>query len=57
MTLPLAGRHVAVLMGGLSAERDVSLHVQRLGRATGGRSIHGDRHRREVGHVKGCRGD
>ena len=25
MTLPLAGRHVAVLMGGLSAERDVSL--------------------------------
>ena len=25
MTLPLAGRHVAVLMGGLSAEREVSL--------------------------------
>jgi D-alanine-D-alanine ligase len=25
MALPLAGRHVAVLMGGLSAERDVSL--------------------------------
>jgi D-alanine-D-alanine ligase len=25
MSLPLAGRHIAVLMGGLSAERDVSL--------------------------------
>src|SRR5271154_3246461 len=25
MPLPLAGRHVAVLMGGLSAEREVSL--------------------------------
>ncbi|MGI9169210.1 MAG: D-alanine--D-alanine ligase, partial [Caulobacteraceae bacterium] len=25
MGLPLAGRHVAVLMGGLSAEREVSL--------------------------------
>ena len=25
MSLPLAGRHVAVLMGGLSSEREVSL--------------------------------
>src|SRR5579872_7001201 len=25
MSLPLAGRHIAVLMGGLSSERDVSL--------------------------------
>mgnify|MGYP000016351046 CR=1 FL=1 len=25
MTLPLAGRHIAVLMGGLSPERDISL--------------------------------
>ena len=25
MSLPLSGRHIAVLMGGLSSERDVSL--------------------------------
>jgi len=25
MSLPLAGRHVAVLLGGLSSEREVSL--------------------------------
>jgi len=51
MTLPLAGRHVAVLMGGLSAEREVSLTsgaacadaLQRLGarvsRVDAGRDI------------------